>query len=153
MTDSDPGRLHEIGYVILWVRDMDRSIAFFRDVLGVPTKQESPGWTELDTGGTTLALHPVEDPAAAAEDAPGAPAIAPLPNAPEVVPRPGTPEVVFHVGDVRATHAAIRERGGELGELREVWRADGIVGVSAEIRDPDGNALSIHGTVPTGEWG
>lgn len=45
------------GYVIVFVSDMDKSVAFYRDVLGFPVKHQSHKWTELDTGGTTLALH------------------------------------------------------------------------------------------------
>jgi lactoylglutathione lyase len=48
------------GYVIIFVSDMDRSVAFYRDVLGFPVRQQSHKWTELDTGETTLALHLAE---------------------------------------------------------------------------------------------
>jgi lactoylglutathione lyase len=46
-------------YAIKYVADMDRAIAFHRDVLGLAVKFQSPFWTEFDTGGTTLALHPL----------------------------------------------------------------------------------------------
>ena len=46
-------------YAIKYVADMERAIAFHRDVLGLPLKFESPFWSEFDTGGTTLALHPI----------------------------------------------------------------------------------------------
>jgi len=36
---------------------MKRSVAFYRDTLGIPLKFESPEWTEFATGATTLALH------------------------------------------------------------------------------------------------
>src|SRR5262245_710151 len=36
---------------------MKRSVAFYRDVLGLPLKFESPAWSEFATGGATLALH------------------------------------------------------------------------------------------------
>lgn len=44
-------------YIIVYVSDMQRSAAFYRDVLGLPMKFTSPGWTEFITGTTTLALH------------------------------------------------------------------------------------------------
>ena len=44
-------------YIIVYVSDMQRSVAFYRDVLGLPLKFSSPGWTEFITGTTTLALH------------------------------------------------------------------------------------------------
>jgi hypothetical protein len=40
---------------------MDKAVKFHCDVLGLTVKFESPGWTELVTGETTLALHPVFD--------------------------------------------------------------------------------------------
>ncbi|HEY1378830.1 MAG TPA: VOC family protein [Gemmataceae bacterium] len=46
-----------VNYAIVFVSDMKRSVAFYRDVLGLPLKFESPGWTEFATGGATLALH------------------------------------------------------------------------------------------------
>ncbi len=49
--------MSSFGYVIVFVSDMDKSIAFYRDVLGMPIRQQSQKWTEFDTGGTTLALH------------------------------------------------------------------------------------------------
>lgn len=36
---------------------MGRSVGFYRDVLGLPLKFESPGWSEFSTGEATLALH------------------------------------------------------------------------------------------------
>jgi lactoylglutathione lyase len=36
---------------------MDKSVTFYRDVLGLPVRHESHKWTEFDTGSTTLALH------------------------------------------------------------------------------------------------
>jgi lactoylglutathione lyase len=49
-----------LNYAIVFVSDMGRSVAFYRDVLGLPLKFESPGWTEFATGGATLALHESE---------------------------------------------------------------------------------------------
>ena len=46
-----------INYSIVLVSDMARSVAFYRDVVGIPLKFESPGWTEFVTDGATLALH------------------------------------------------------------------------------------------------
>lgn len=46
-----------INYSIVFVSDMKRSVAFYRDVVGIPLKFESPEWTEFVTDGATLALH------------------------------------------------------------------------------------------------
>jgi lactoylglutathione lyase len=57
----------EFGHAIVFVSDMKRSIEFYRDVLGLPLRFESPEWTEFDTPGTTLALHHADTPAAPAD--------------------------------------------------------------------------------------
>jgi lactoylglutathione lyase len=46
-----------INYAIVFVSDMARSVSFYRDVVGLPLKFESPGWSELASDGATLALH------------------------------------------------------------------------------------------------
>jgi lactoylglutathione lyase len=48
---------NQIDYTMVIVSDMQRSVAFYRDTLGLPLKFESPEWTEFATGVTTLALH------------------------------------------------------------------------------------------------
>ena len=52
-----------INYSIIFVSDMEHSVRFYRDVVGIPLKFESPGWTEFDTDGATLALHKSDAPA------------------------------------------------------------------------------------------
>ena len=47
----------KLKYVIKFVADMDRTVKFYRDVLGLPLKFQSPGWSEFVTGETILALH------------------------------------------------------------------------------------------------
>ena len=54
-------QLQKADYVIVYVSDMQRSTAFYRDVLGLPLKFTSPGWTEFNTGSTTIALHTTGD--------------------------------------------------------------------------------------------
>ena len=50
-----------LAYVIKFVADMDRAVAFYSDTFGFPVKMKTPFWSELDTGETTLALHPASD--------------------------------------------------------------------------------------------
>jgi lactoylglutathione lyase len=49
-----------LNYAIVFVSEMKRAVSFYRDVLGLPLKFESPGWTEFATDGATLALHASE---------------------------------------------------------------------------------------------
>jgi len=64
-----------VNYAIVFVSDMKRALSFYRDVIGLPLRFESPGWTEFATGGATLALHASEggraDPGHPAETPPG----------------------------------------------------------------------------------
>ena len=48
-------------YAIEFVSDMDKAVKFYRDVIGLEVKFESPGWSEFETGATTLALHPASE--------------------------------------------------------------------------------------------
>ena len=48
---------NQIDYTMVVVSDMQRSVEFYRDKLGIPLKFQSPDWTEFATGTTTLALH------------------------------------------------------------------------------------------------
>ena len=47
----------QIDYTMVVVSDMDKSVEFYRDKLGIPLKFQCPEWTEFQTGATTLALH------------------------------------------------------------------------------------------------
>ena len=49
-----------VNYAIVLVSDMKRAVSFYRDVIGLPLRFESPGWTEFATDGATLALHASE---------------------------------------------------------------------------------------------
>jgi catechol 2,3-dioxygenase-like lactoylglutathione lyase family enzyme len=47
-----------LDHVYYWVSDMDRAVAFYRDVLDLPLlRQSGDEWAEFDGGGVRLALH------------------------------------------------------------------------------------------------
>src|SRR5215813_6264038 len=46
-----------VNYAIVFVSDMKRAVSFYRDLVGLPLKFETPGWTEFATDGATLAIH------------------------------------------------------------------------------------------------
>ena len=56
----------KLRYALVFVSDMERSVAFYRDVLGWPLTLQSPERTELASEGTTLALHYASRPSGAA---------------------------------------------------------------------------------------
>ncbi len=49
-----------IDTLMITVADMDRAVRFYRDVLGLAVKSQSPGWSEIDLDGTVLGLHPLD---------------------------------------------------------------------------------------------
>ncbi len=48
-----------ISAIILLVKDLNKSIDFYNNVLGMEKKQESEDWVEFMKQGTVLALHPI----------------------------------------------------------------------------------------------
>lgn len=44
-------------YTLVFVRDMARAVAFYRDALGLAVRITTPAWSELEIGGATIALH------------------------------------------------------------------------------------------------
>lgn len=119
-----------VSYAIIFVSDMRRSVVFYRDVLGLPLKFESPGWTEFATQGATLALHASQVPSSG-------------PDNPEQVPagrcRPGlsVPNLdEFHHKLVAANVPCVQEPKHVFGvRLAQYLDPDGLgISVSEESR-------------------
>ena len=51
-----------VGTVILLVSDMERSVKFYKELLGLPvkTKTQSQDWVEFFNRETTLSLHAIK---------------------------------------------------------------------------------------------
>jgi lactoylglutathione lyase len=114
-----------VSYAIVFVSDMKRSVAFYRDVIGLPLRFESPAWTEFATEGATLALHASEQ--AAARDGSRE-------HPPAGRCRPG-----LSVPDLDAFHRRMLEhRVPCLQEPKDVFGA-----TIAQYEDPDGLAISV----------
>lgn len=47
-----------LSHIIEFVAEMDRAVKFYRDVIGLTLKFQSPEWSEFTVGEITLALHP-----------------------------------------------------------------------------------------------
>ena len=115
-------KLTQINNVMLETTDLARSLAFYRDTLGLAVQFEMPGFVFLNAGGVTLSLSEA--------------------HAKLATPGAGGTEIVFGVADVTAAHAALRARGVQfLNAPRNVtgdqW--------AANFRDPDGHLLSSSG--------
>ncbi len=113
-----------VSYAIVFVSDMKRAVAFYRDVLGIPLRFESPEWTELATEGATVALHKGDRPAAAGD---------PRQNSAGLC-RPG-----LSVPDLAEFHRRMIDKDVPcVQEPRDVFGAR-----IAQYADPDGLVLSV----------
>ena len=109
-----------MSYAIAFVSDMDASVRFYRDRVGLPLKFQSPEWTEFATGPTTLALH----------------------RASEAHPA-GEVRLGFTVPDVQAFHQRLAAEDVTFTQPPRVREREGIV--LAEFLDPDGAPCSVSG--------
>jgi len=50
--------IKKVGNVILAVKDLDKSIAFYHEIIGLPIKRQRRSWVDLGTSGALLSLHP-----------------------------------------------------------------------------------------------
>jgi lactoylglutathione lyase len=118
----------KVDYIMVNVSDMSRSVAFYRDVLGLTLKFESPGWSEFQTGATTLALHL----APARVGGEGRAAAGPV---------AGTCSIGFSVEDLDATHRELAARGARFVVAPTEQPNEGIR--LAVCADPDGLGISF----------
>jgi lactoylglutathione lyase len=113
-----------VNYAIVFVSDMSRSVAFYRDCVGLPLRFESPGWTEFATEGATLALH---------AGAQGGEASGPQEG------RPGQCRPGLSVANLDEFHRRMLERKVLcVQEPKEVFGAR-----VAQYADPDGLVISV----------
>jgi catechol 2,3-dioxygenase len=125
-----------IGHVVLKVRDLDRSLAFYRDLLGFTVVSElSNVMIFLAADGQNhhdLALLRV-----------GQQAPSPFPR------RSGLYHVAIQLADfdaLRSAHALLTERGLLRGAI------DHGVSRSLYTGDPDGNEIELYCDAPRSEW-
>jgi lactoylglutathione lyase len=114
-----------VNYAIVFVSDMSRSVAFYRDMLGLPLRFESPAWSEFTTEGATLALHRTVDAASGVESHQGEPAGR---------CRPG-----LQVPNLNAFHERMVEH--HVGCIQEPTAVFGSR--VAQYLDPDGLVISV----------
>ena len=48
----------KVGNVILAVKDLEKSIQFYNEVIGLPIRNQRRTWVDLGTSGALLSLHP-----------------------------------------------------------------------------------------------
>ncbi len=120
-----------LDHVVLRVADIDRSIAFYGDVLGCHVERRLPeiGLVQLRAGAAMI----------------------------DLVPRPEDDDMGANMDhfavriermDVPALTAHLKRHGIDAGEVRRRYGAEGY-GSSIYITDPDGNTVELKGPPET----
>jgi lactoylglutathione lyase len=114
---------------MVMVSDMDRSVRFYRDTLGLKLRFQSPDWTEFDINSSTLALH-----------SGGVPA--PPPDKERYA---GRASIGFNVEKVDKVFEELKSKGVRVVMPPTQRPGEGIR--LAVVLDPDGLPLSFSQTV------
>ena len=118
---------NKIDYVMITVSNMARSVAFYKDKLGLPMKFGTPEWTEFQTGTTTLALHGGGQPQEKPRD-PG-------------THFAGSCSIGFNVDNLDLTYEQLQAKGVVFVMPPTAREGEGIK--LAVALDPDGLAISF----------
>lgn len=119
-----PTTITDVHTVGLHVADQDAAVEFYVETLGFEKRLDAPisdtmRWIEVAPPGATTTIALIAD-----DDTPAA---------------GGETGVRFSVPNAAAEHAAMRERGVDVGDL---LRWDGVPAMYA-FQDPDGNGFEI----------
>lgn len=108
-----------IAFAVYSVKDVPRSIAFYRDIVGLtPGDLVSDKYAEFDVGGTTFAVG----------------------NGESIGIAPGSQfSVGFEVDDVASFRKSLTSKGVEVSDVME-----GPLCASCFATDPDGNRFAVH---------
>lgn len=118
-----PGvQIKRVGNVILAVKDLDRSLSFYHDVIGLPIKNQRRTWIDLGTTGALLSLHPAS---LTAEHMGSS-----IDNG---------ITIGFIVGDVRTAVEELKSKGVKI--YRDIVKRE--AGKNAIAVDPDGYLVSL----------
>jgi lactoylglutathione lyase len=109
--------------IVLIVKDMDRSLTFYRDVVGLNVEMRSPYWSSLSAGNISLGLHPEGE---------------------HMKVSPGTGCTFgFEVADILKTVQELKAKGVRI--QKEPKHEN--FGWLAEIADPDGYTVQLAQTI------
>ena len=114
--------IKKVGNVILAVKDLDKSIQFYNEIIGLPIKDQRKTWVDLGTSGTLLSLHPASSNVDHTESS--------IDNG---------VSIGFLVGDLKSALEELRTKGVTI--HRDIVEKD--VGKNAVILDPDQYMISL----------
>lgn len=120
-----------VDYVILYVRDLDRAVAFYEDVVGLPLRLRRSGYAEFATGNLKFALYERR--------------LLPGLIGDEVAGRGPAGETLFLVPDVDAEAERLRRAGLAIvsGPRDRPWGHR-----TMHLLDPDGNVVELAQEIP-----
>jgi lactoylglutathione lyase len=113
-------KFRKVGAVILLVSNMEKSIKFYTETLGLPIKTRSKDWTEFFNNDTVLALHPA-------------------PKKRSILKTGSGRLVGFEVTDFDSTVKRLKEKRVKFFKRPK----EEPFGKHAIIQDPDGHLISI----------
>ena len=111
-------QVERVDFVDVPSRDVERSIAFYRDVLELPQNPREP--TEFEAGNVTLAIWKPEDQGVE-------------------FPKSAAHGIALRVADVAVARDELEKKGVEF-----IGDRDSGVCNMAFFEDPDGNSLILH---------
>lgn len=128
-------KIHELGHVVLFVTNLEKSVHFYHDILGFKMVAEQPGMAVFSTGRTHHEMLLIEIGGHAK---------------PAHAPEPGLYHIGFKIGDTdQELKSAITELNKNNVEI--VGLSDHTVTHSLYILDPDGNELELYVDI-NDEW-
>lgn len=125
--------LKKVPYVMLSVENMDKTLAFYTERLGLKLGYADQDWAELQTESFVLALHRMPAEAVAGQ-------------------RTGSPVVIFASEDIVADRQALLAMDIAAGELHQVAESPQGVGISCDFSDPEGQPLSLFAQLSHSQW-
>lgn len=129
-------QVKQLDHVVLRVRDLDRAISFYRDVLGFPVERrlDPLGLVQLRAGSSLIDLVEVASPIGEAGG-----------NVPDANARNLDHfALTLEIFDEAAIRGHLLDRGIEAQETRRLYGAEGY-GPSIYLHDPDGNTVELKG--------
>lgn len=132
---STPARLPKtlsVGPVELGVGDLTRSVAFYREVLGMSVLGQAEAQATLGQGSTPLLL---------------------LTERPGARPAPPSSPGLYHFAVLLPTRADLSRWVQHVAGLGlRVGQADHLVSEAFYLNDPDGHGIEVYRDRPRGEW-